>query len=118
MEFQETPAVAFDNTLEGLKQLVEKGKEALHAKFAPDRVTLALAVMPLLVNALDQIVKREDKVLALRMELTAAVRELREQVWAAQKMHPEVTFANAHIYRILREINGILVKIDRELFSV
>lgn len=117
MDYPETPAVMLDDSLDGLRQLVQQGRDAIGARFAPDRVTLSLAVIPLLVNALDNIVQRQDRLLSLRLELTLAVKDLRELVYNAQSMHPEITYGNAHIRKALRRLNSVLVDLDRELFN-
>lgn len=77
--------------------------EARHALAAPpfERVSRALTVLPKLVNALDRVAQTCYEFSTVRSQLTFTVRTMREQVWEAQRMHPEVTFNAAAVHRTM-----------------
>ena len=96
--------------------LVKEGRQALAAP-AFDRVHLALVVLPKLVDALDRVALYQVELRQVRVELTAAVRTLREEVWEAQKQHPQVTYRAAHVQKAMTEVNRILDKLDTMLYE-
>jgi hypothetical protein len=99
-----------------LFDLVAEGHAALAAPVF-ERVSLALAVLPKLVAALDRVALYQHEMREIRSELTLAVRKLREEVWEAQKTHPEVTYRSAKVHAALVRVNEILGKLDRLIFT-
>lgn len=73
-------------------------------------------VMPKMVNALDRVSQYQHDLKQVRVDLTAAVRKLREEVWAAQEMHPELTYRAAHVHSALREVNLIIDRLQRLIY--
>lgn len=99
-----------------LLDLVAEGKHALAAP-AFERVHLCLVVLPRLVEALDRVALYQVELRQVRVDLTAAVRHLREEVWAAQKKHPEVTYRVAHVQKAMSDVHAILDRLDRLLYE-
>lgn len=98
-----------------LLDLIAEGRAALAAP-SIERVSMALTVLPKLVTALDRVARYQVELRQVRHDLTVAVRKLREEVWAAQKLHPEVTYRSAQIHAALVKVNEILLKLDRLVF--
>jgi hypothetical protein len=73
--------------------------------------------MPKLVEALDRVSLYQTELRDVRSDLTAAVRQLREEVWKAQKLHPEVTYRSAQVHAALIRVNEILDRLDRLIFE-
>lgn len=90
-----------------LAALLAEGKAALRAPLS-ERVSLSLIVLPKLVDALDEIVKRHAEYHALRMALTIAVSELRREVYSGMKSDPGNTANNGRIAMRLRAVNDVL----------
>lgn len=87
-----------------LDELLSEAHEALSAPVF-ERVSRALTVLPKLVNALDRVAQTRYEFLTIRSQLTRTVRAMREEVWEAQKKHPDVTFNAAKIQRTTMSIS-------------
>lgn len=83
-----------------LDELLEEARLALVAP-PHERVHRTLVVVPKLVNALDRAATARLQLRTARAQLTFTVRRMREQVWAAQRLHPEVTFDAGRIHRTM-----------------
>lgn len=98
-----------------LYALVSEGRAALAAPIHA-RVSACFEVLPKIVDALERTALYQTELRQVRKELTEAVEEFRTQVYDAQKLHPGVTFNNAHIRASLRKVTEILSKLDRLMF--
>jgi hypothetical protein len=99
-----------------LLDLVAEGRAALAAP-SIQRVHACLTVLPRLVDALDRVALYQLELREIRQSLTTKVRKLREEVWAAQKMHPEVTYRSAQVQQAIQAIGADLDRLDRLLFQ-
>lgn len=99
-----------------LCDLLAEGKAALRSS-PIERVHNALTVLPRLVDALDRCCIYQTELRDVRKELTVAVRALRTEIWAAQRMHPEVTYGAAQIQRHMTRLLELLDRADRLLHS-
>lgn len=104
------------NSHEELFDLVAEGHAAMAAP-AIERVHACLMVMPKLVDALDRVSLYQTELRDVRTDLTTAVRTLREEVWKAQKQHPEVTYRSAQVHAALKKVNEVLDRLDRLIFE-
>jgi hypothetical protein len=102
---------------EELLDLVAEGRAALAAPTI-QRVHACLTVLPKLVDALDRVALYQHELRDIRAALTVKVRALREEVWKAQKMHPEVTYRSAQVHRAVQDISVELDRLDRLLYEV
>lgn len=84
---------------------------------AVERVHACLTVMPKLVDALDRVALYQTELRDVRLDLTTAVRNLREEVWKAQKLHPDVTYRSAQVHAALGRVNLVLDRLDRLIFE-
>lgn len=99
-----------------LAELVSEARSAMAAP-AHARVSLMFEVMPKMVNALDRVSQYQHDLKQVRVDLTAAVRKLREEVWEAQKQHPELTYRAAHVHAAMREVNVIIDRLQRLIYQ-
>lgn len=99
-----------------LLDLVAEGRSALAAP-AIERVHAALTVLPKLVDALDRVALYQVELRQVRVDLTDAVKRLRDEVREAQKMHPEVTYRSAQVRKAMGDVNDILDRLDRLLYD-
>lgn len=90
-----------------LDELLSEAHEALAAPVF-ERVSRALAVLPKLVSALDRVAQTRYEFHTVRAQLTRTVRAMREEVWEAQKRHPDVTYNAAKIHRTMMSISAQL----------
>lgn len=81
------------------------------------RVSRTLEVLPRMLTALDRVVLYRRELSDTRIELTQAVRRMREAVWALQKSDPGITLGAAHIEREVHVIRRLLDRIDRLLHT-
>lgn len=94
-----------------LYELVTEGRTALAAPvFA--RVSATLDVFPRMLDALDRLSRSTEALHAVRVDLTIAVHQMREEVWKAQKEHPEVTYRAAHVHATARHIGEIIDRLE------
>lgn len=99
-----------------LIDLVSEGRAAMAAPIQ-GRVSACFEVLPRLVDALDRVATYQTELRQVRSDLTAAVRNLRVEVWKAQKVNPECTYNNANVHAALVKVNEILAKLDRLIFT-
>lgn len=99
-----------------LCDLLAEGKAALQSS-PIERVSNALTVLPKLVNALDRVALYQVGLRDVRKDLTKAVRALRSEIWASQRMHPEVTYGAGRIQSHLTHLLELLDRADRLLHS-
>lgn len=99
-----------------LVDLLAEGHAALDAPPIA-RVSNALTVLPRLVEALDRVALYQTELRDVRMQLTEAVKVFREAVWSAQKQHPEVTYKSAQVQKALGDVNVLLDRLDRLIFT-
>lgn len=90
-----------------LDELISEAHDALRAPYS-ERVSRALLVLPKLVDALDRVARRRAEFTDARAQLTQTVRAMREQVWDAQKRHPEVTYNGGQIQRTMLSLQAQL----------
>lgn len=95
-----------------LNELVGEAQQALAAP-THERVSRCFDVLPRMVDALDRVALYQHELREVRTELTAAVRAMREEVWKAQKIDPDLTFNGAKIAASLGAVKGLLDKLDR-----
>mgnify|MGYP003503739919 FL=1 len=96
--------------------MLAEGKAALRSHTF-ERVSNALTVLPKLVNALDRVALYQVELRDVRKELTKAVRALRTAIWAAQRMHPEITYGGANVQKHMTHLLELLDRADRLLPS-
>ena len=94
-----------------LYELVTEGRAALAAPTF-QRASMAFDVLPKLVDTLDRLSQHTDSLKAIRLDLTIAVHQMREEVWAAQRQHPEVTYRAAHIHATMKHISNIIDRLE------
>lgn len=99
-----------------LDELLSEAHEALAAPVF-ERVSRALTVLPKLVGALDRVAQTRYEFDTVRAQLTHTVRTMREQVWEAQKQHPDLTYNAAKIHRTMSSITAQLDQLALLLYS-
>lgn len=82
-----------------------------------ERVSRTFEVMPRMIDALDRVARYQVELRQVRIDLTTAVRKLREEVWTAQKMHPEVTYRSAQVHAAMQQVNTIIDRLQRLLYQ-
>lgn len=99
-----------------LCDLLAEGKAALRSS-PIERVSNALTVLPRLVDALDRCCLYQTELRDVRKELTVAMRALRTEIWAAQRVHPDLTFRGGHVQKHLAHLLELLDRAERLLHS-
>ena len=97
---------------EELDELVSEAQAALAAP-THERVSRCFDVLPRVVDALDRVVLYRHELRDTRTQLTAAMRGMREEVWYAQRMHPELTYNAAKIAAALGQIRTLLERLEK-----
>lgn len=97
--------------------IFELVSEARYALAQPHhlRAAACILVMPRLIDALDQVSLLEFELTRVRVELTKAVRELRERVAEAQRTHFGRAAAERQVYDAVLAVNACLDRLDEIL---
>ena len=99
-----------------LCDLLAEGKAALTS--SPfERVSNALTVLPKLVGALDRVCRYQTELRDVRAELTIAMRGLRTEIWAAQRINPDDNYRGAHVQKHLTHMLELIDRADRLLHT-
>lgn len=91
--------------------------EARHALALPyhQRAAECLRVLPSLIDALEQVALLEYELVAIRVNLTKAVRELRDRITEANRTFFKQAAAERHVYDAVLAVNDCLDRLDELL---
>lgn len=95
-------------------QLVSDARHALAMPYHL-RPGACLAVMPELIHALDQVSLLEFELSRIRIDLTKAVRELRDRIAEANRTFFKQAEAERHVYNAVLAVNDCLDRLDEIL---
>lgn len=94
--------------------LLELVSDARHALALPYQMRAAecLRIMPELIHALDQVSLLEFELTRVRVDLTRAVRILRERIAEANRTFFKQAAAERHVYDAVLAVNDCLDRLD------
>lgn len=97
--------------------IFELVSDARHALALPyqQRAVECIRIMPLLIDALDQVSLLEFELTRIRVDLTRAVRTLREKLDEAKRTHFGRAQAERHVYDAVLAVNDCLDRLDEIL---
>lgn len=97
--------------------LIELVSDARHALALPyqQRSAECIRIMPLLIDALDQVSLLEFELTRIRVDLTRCVRVLRDRVAEANRTFFKQAAAERHVYDAVLAVNDCLDRLDEIL---
>lgn len=95
-------------------ELVTEARTALSLPYQ-QKAAECIRVMPLLIEALDQVSLLEFELTRIRVDLTRAVRNLRERLDEAKRTHFGRNKAEQHVYDAVLQVNDCLDRLDEIL---
>lgn len=95
-------------------QLVTDARTALALPYQ-QKCAECVRVMPALIEALEQVGTLEYELVAIRVNLTKAVRELRDRIAEANRTFFKSAQAERHVYDAVLAVNDCLDRLDELL---
>lgn len=94
--------------------LIELVSDARHALAMPyqQRSAECIRIMPLLIEALDQVSLLEFELTRIRIDLTRSVRHLRERIAEANRTFFKQQQAERYVYDAVLAVNDCLDRLD------